>query len=199
MTGERNPDSTQWFYRPIWKEAALPIDLDSGLGGAVVLLLSRAPAGDALLEALAGARVIQVTLGSGFECAGTDRYVIAHDDESCYAELAATLADNGTLPRYVLHTLLVDDTAWSRDGSGFARTQSLGLESVVFLMRQLAQGRGGTGGTDLRGGRRFRFRGRLRGGAREPRQVHRHRRYPHVSVRAPGDRLSHRGRYVRCT
>jgi acyl transferase domain-containing protein len=136
--GVKNPDIGQWFYRPVWQETAPAIRPEPALRGAVVLLVARAAPSAALMEALAGARVIHVRTGAAFCRDAADRYVVALDDEHSYVELADALAAAGTMPRYVLHTLLVDDEPWAQDGSGFAATQALGLHSVVFLLRQLA-------------------------------------------------------------
>src|SRR5262249_40378131 len=136
-SGEKNPDLGQWFYRPVWHETAPPIRVDSGVAGAVVVLVTRSSPGAAVLEALAGARVVQVTPGGGFERIGPDRYRIAPDDERSCAALAAALSETGAVPRFLIHALLVDDAPWSGDDSGFARAQALGLNSLVLLLRQL--------------------------------------------------------------
>jgi acyl transferase domain-containing protein/acyl carrier protein len=134
----KNPDIAQWFFRPIWRETAPPIRFDSGLESAPVLVVSHSAPSQAMLTALSGSRVIQVTLGTAFERVGEDRYRIAVDDERSYRKLADALSQTGAVPRYLLHMLLVDDAPWPADGSGFAQTQVLGLNSVVLLLRQLA-------------------------------------------------------------
>ena len=137
-SNEKNPDIGQWFYRPVWEETAPPIRSGSGLEGEVVLLVTRQAPGPALLEALSGARVVQVTPGGAFERAGPDRYAVAVDDERSCAQLAAALSESGAIPRYLIHALLVGGEPWAVDGSGFARAQALGLNSMVLLLRQLA-------------------------------------------------------------
>lgn len=138
-TGAKNADISRWFYRPVWHETAPSLRTDAGMDGEVILIVTGSGSSALMAEAFRGARIIEVTLGSGFADRGRDQYQIAVDDEHSYEQLATALVDAGTLPRYLLHALLVDDAAWRDDGSEFLATQARGLESLVYLLRQLAQ------------------------------------------------------------
>jgi acyl transferase domain-containing protein/SAM-dependent methyltransferase len=92
-------DVSNWFHRPVWREASLDTQASDTLNGQRILVFDEETGlGAALLEQLKtlGARPITVRLGGAFERTGEDEYALDPAQADNYRQLAAQvcLADD---------------------------------------------------------------------------------------------------------
>jgi acyl transferase domain-containing protein/acyl carrier protein len=132
-------DINQWFYKPVWRESATPVRAGHGLEGSTVLVLGPDRESFRTSTLLKGARVIHVMPGNELKALGGDVYTLNPTDENGYRQLLEELQRQNALPRYVLHTWLVDRHAWKQDVSDFQSCQERGLYSLMFLVRQFGR------------------------------------------------------------
>jgi phthiocerol/phenolphthiocerol synthesis type-I polyketide synthase E len=87
-----NRDTSNWFHRPVWREAPSPEAEASPLAGRRILVFDeRTGLGAAVIARLlaAGSRPVAVRQGSAFECVGEDEYVLDPLKAEGFKQLAA--------------------------------------------------------------------------------------------------------------
>ncbi|MET0403135.1 MAG: SDR family oxidoreductase, partial [Cystobacter sp.] len=129
-------DINQWFYKPVWRECATSVRTGHGLEGSTVLVFGPDREQFRTSALLKDARLIHVVPGTEFRGLGGGVFTIDPKREEHYRSLLEALRDQDSLPRYVLHALLADKTAWQQDASGFQDCQERGLFSLLLLSRQ---------------------------------------------------------------
>jgi len=132
-------DINQWFYKPVWRESATSVRTGHGLEGSTVLVFGPDREHFRTSTQLKDTRLIHVVPGTEFRELGGGVYTLDPKREDHYRSLLETLRDQGCLPRYVLHALLVDKNVWQQDTRGFQDCQERGLFSLLFLSRQFSR------------------------------------------------------------
>ncbi|MCG5242608.1 amino acid adenylation domain-containing protein [Azospirillum doebereinerae] len=124
-------DAARRFYIPRWTPTALPAASDKADDGLCLIFADDTGVAERLAGRLRerGGRVVTVRPGAGGESAGADALTLPHRAEA-YRDLLDSLRAQGPLRR-IVH-------AWSL-GAPVNRTRELGLESLLFLARTLAE------------------------------------------------------------
>ncbi len=133
----RQADLTDWFYVPVWREAAAPAA--TSVGGRQWLVLADA---GALRDALAarlradGESVTLVETASAFSLVDDAHYAINPGSKEEFPLLLTTLRGEQRFPDVIVH-------AWSEQPAtgdalaNFERTQTRGFYSLLFLAQAL--------------------------------------------------------------
>jgi len=131
-------DLRQWFYKPVWRQAAISVGARDAMAGTTILIFTSDPASFANAACLGSARVVYVTPGREFAAIADGVYTIDPAAETSYRQLLDELRRRDALPRYVVHAWLVDRDACQGDAARFEACQTLGLCSLVLFVRQFA-------------------------------------------------------------
>jgi hypothetical protein len=140
----RTPDLGRWFYTPEWRHSAYPAAASGAESRRTLVLLGESPLAAQLGEALRSQRseVAVVVAGPELERATRHLFVLRPEVEHDYDRLLATLADEGGLPREIVHLWnLVPETG--RPLERFAEARDRAYLSLAYLARALER-RGAT-------------------------------------------------------
>ena len=135
----------EWFFRPTWKSAQLPMDSSRPALSAqpTLVFLDGAGLGTRIAQRLRteGNHVITVREGDAFYKFNDDEYALAAEEgRAGYDQLVAELASSGRLPGRILHLWLVTRDRSHRPGSSFFhRNQERGIYSLLFLAQALGE------------------------------------------------------------
>ena len=135
---KRHTDPLQWTYVPSWKRLAAPTPNTLANGGVWLCFRDELGITSALEKRLraAGSRVCAVLPGSRFEQVEPGVYTVAPGCPDDYDELLRDLADNGAIPRYVLHAWsLYPDIDLPDDETSREARRMRGFYSLVALTR----------------------------------------------------------------
>jgi acyl transferase domain-containing protein len=146
----KNPDQTQWFYLPLWKQTVFPAieeirtEADSQnpskpcwLIFADSLELSTKLA--ALLQQSDRGEIITVNIGNQFGKVAENSYVLNPQHHQDYGALVNTLQAIGKQPTKILHLWnVLENTQESNPvNAEFAQAQSLGFYSLISIAQAL--------------------------------------------------------------
>ncbi|BBC27205.1 type I polyketide synthase [Pseudanabaena sp. ABRG5-3] len=146
----KNPDQTQWFYMPLWKQTVFPaleemrIEADSqnslkpcwlifadsfGLSTKLAALLQQSDRGE----------IITVNIGNQFGKVAENSYVLNPQNLQDYGTLLNTLQAIGKQPTKILHLWnVLENTQESNSvNAEFAQAQSIGFYSLIFIAQAL--------------------------------------------------------------
>ena len=142
----RNPDVADWFYVPSWKRSELPDGIEKNDQPRDKLrwlvFADECGLGSKLIQRLESLKqdVILVNIGESYREVSDGRYTINPERREDYGSLMAALGELKKVPQKILHLWSV-----SRPGAGegkwmrLARTQNLGLHSLLFLAQALGE------------------------------------------------------------
>ncbi|HEV7509231.1 MAG TPA: SDR family NAD(P)-dependent oxidoreductase [Thermoanaerobaculia bacterium] len=130
--GAKKPDPGDWYYRPEWRPAALPVPDAGTAGGSWLLFVDDCGVGRCLAESLQASASELATVGVGdrFERLSANEWRIDPGREEDYRRL---LQELGFSPDRVVHLWSLTKEA----GGGFADHQEVGFLSLLRLARAL--------------------------------------------------------------
>ncbi len=148
----RRDDIASWGYRPAWRKALAPYDIDVAAdsdGKAVLVFADDTGLATQVIGALreTGRRVIEVGQGDSFAQRGPDSFVMAPEEgRAGYDRLVQALAAETALPGRIAHFWLVTGAEDHRPGSSFFdRNQEAGFYSLHLAGAGIGRGRGDVG------------------------------------------------------
>ena len=135
-------DIGDWFYRPLWKQAApLPPLLSSGeKPHRWLLFVDECGLGEQLAQQLKarGHEVVRVQAGDRFSAIGEQSYVVNPRNAADYGELLQAVGPLDSAPTGIVHLWGVTPEVGTSGRNGLERTQERGFYSVLYLARALA-------------------------------------------------------------
>lgn len=138
---EKEPDTSNWFYVPSWKQTALPVTRDAAMQSTRWLVfLDQCGVGSKIAARLRlqGHEVVGVQQGEKLGSLGKDLYTIHPTAGNEYEALFNQLRSVGKNPDRILHlwSVTADDAAPPTTLSS-RKYQDLGLHSLISLVRGL--------------------------------------------------------------
>ena len=141
----KNPDQTQWFYMPLWKQTVFPVlgemrtEADSQNLSKPCWLIFADSLGlstqlVALLQQSDHVEIITVNIGNQFGKVTENSYVLNPQHPQDYGTLLNTLQAIGKQPTKILHLWNVWDHPINAE---FAQAQSLGFYSLISIAQAL--------------------------------------------------------------
>nr|ASA76633.1 polyketide synthase [Pyxidicoccus sp. MCy9557] len=141
----KRPDMADWFYRPQWKQSALPLEPEAAGAKRETFLVFAD--GTSLIQKLVkrlerAGTVITVTPGASFSRQGSAAFTLPVGDRGAYESLVAALRDEDRLPDRIVHCWALDAGETPRLGArldDLMAAQERGLFSLLFLAQALSQ------------------------------------------------------------
>lgn len=140
---ERNPNISDWFYVPAWKEAALPENTNEELAAkdlSVLVFLDEWGCGAGLIELVrrAGGRATAVEAGTGFRQIDQDSFIVDPETKEDYIRLWRALGASGRIPGNIVHLwCLTRGEHRLPDGDSCEFVRRRGFNSLLFLTQSI--------------------------------------------------------------
>ncbi|MCX6520258.1 MAG: SDR family NAD(P)-dependent oxidoreductase [Actinobacteria bacterium] len=132
---DKDPDTSRWFWEPVWRRRDVEDPLEERF--TQLVFADAVGVADQLVPRLraAGHRVVVVRTGDSYACVSPDEYRLAPEQgRDGYDQLLRDLTQHDRIPDRVLHLALLAHDESHRDGSSFFhRNQELGFYSLLFL------------------------------------------------------------------
>ena len=144
---QKEADVGQWFYVPVWKQSVgRRVQGEEAAGRKWLVLRDENGIGEKLVARLevAGADVVSVRRGAGYEREGEKRYVVKGDSREEYDRLVKELDQWGWRAERVVHLWSVAGQGGEEEASQrvaeFEQMQERGFYSLLFLAEALSKG-----------------------------------------------------------